>query len=480
MSTHTLDVESNRSRRGDWVKLKKTTWLMSPRSRTVDYVLRIGIALTLIYQSNIYLAALWLLASVGADFLIAKEMQRYNQQATDITSMAGKEPIIRRFRYLWYLNTLCFGLTSFVFAGQQTIESQMVMICFLNLVALMCVAKTSAYTGFCYRIIFIIIFGQLIGVLWNIVYVFDYAAPGTHYIYIIYLLLQYLVLLRITRVFFKYMTRNFELQFDNNTLIQDLSSKSKLLDQERKIAVSANETIQRFYSNAAHDVRQPVYAMQMYASMLHDDATLGDILLPKIQQSCMGINSLFNSLFDFQQLRLGTVDYKPTKVNINQLMHALSIQFAPLAQKKKLSIQFKSIGGDVFIDDILIKRILGNFIVNAIKFTSKGGLLIAVRHSKRQKKLSFEVWDTGSGIADENKLKIFNEFFKVSDQKIETDEGFGLGLSIVKQLSQLVAGSDITVKSRLRQGSVFKFSVPDSLYSASWTRLKNELNDKLE
>jgi signal transduction histidine kinase len=480
MPTHTLDVESIHSRRGNWIKLKKTKLLMTPRSRTVDYVIRLGISLTLIFQSNIYFAALWLAISVGADFLIAKEMQRYNLHVTDITSMAGKEPIIRRFRFFWYLNTLCFGLTSFVFAGQQTVESQLMMICFLNLVALLCVAKTSAYTGFCYRIIFIIIFSQLIGVLWNIIYVFDYAAPSTHYIYIIYLLLQYLVLLRITRVFFKYMTRNFELQFDNNTLIQDLSKKSKLLDQERKIAVAANETIQRFYSNAAHDVRQPVYAMQMYASMLHDDATLGDVLLPKIQQSCIGINTLFNSLFDFQQLRLGTIDYKPVKININQLMQELSIQFTPLAQKKKLNIKFKPIDGDVFIDDILIKRIVGNFIVNAIKFTSKGSILVIARHIKHKKKLSLEIWDTGLGIADENKLNIFNEFFKVSDQKIESDEGFGLGLSIVRQLAQLVAGSEITVKSKLQRGSVFKFSVPDALYSASWSRLKRELNDKLE
>jgi signal transduction histidine kinase len=247
-----------------------------------------------------------------------------------------------------------------------------------------------------------------------------------------------------------------------------------LLDQERKIAVSANETIQRFYSNAAHDVRQPVYAMQMYASMLHEDATLGDILLPKIQQSCIGINSLFNSLFDFEQLKLGTIDYQPAQINIKQLLQDLSVQFTPLAQNKQLIIKFKPVLGDVFIDEILIKRILGNLIVNAIRYTDKGGVLVAVRHHKRNKQLSFEIWDTGRGIADENKLLIFNEFFKVPEQKIQTDEGFGLGLSIVKQLAQLVAGSKITVKSKLKRGSVFKFWVPDALYSASWTQLKNK------
>lgn len=478
MPTHTLDFEIDHRQRRDWIEFKKTNFLMTPRSRLVDYIFRFGISLALVYQSNIYLAAVWLLVSIGVDLLIAKKMKLYNQHVTFETSMAGKERIITRYKYYWYFNTFWFGFTSFVFGGQQLIESQMVMMCFLNLIALICVAKTSAQTKFCYRIIFLIIFSQIAGVLWNIVFIFKYDAPDMHYIYIVYLLLQYLVLLRISNVFIKYMNRNFELQFDNKHLIKNLYSKSEMLEKERKVAVSANQTIQRFYSNAAHDVRQPVYAMQMYASMLHDDATLSDVLLPKIQQSCIGINTLFNSLFDFQQLKLGTIAYKPVKIDIDQLLQELSIQFTPLALKKNLKIKFKCVQGNVFIDDILIKRILGNLIVNAIKYTRKGGLLVAVRHNQNKKKLDFEIWDTGLGIADENKLSIFNEFFKVPAQKIETDEGFGLGLSIVRQLSQLVAGSEITVQSRLHRGSVFKFSVPDALYSASWTRLKSELNNK--
>ena len=458
--------------RRDWIEFRKTNFLMLPRSRLVDYVFRVGIFLVLLYQSNIYIASIWLLVSIGVDLLIAQKMKLYNQLVTVEKSMAGKEHILRSYKNYWYFNTFWFGFTSIIFAGKQTVESQMVMICILNLVALLCVAKTSARTNFCYRIIFIIIMSQLVGILWNVVFIYGNAAPDRLYIYVVYLLLQYLVLLRISKVFFKYMNRNFELQFDNKSLINDLYAKSELLEKEREIAVSANQTIQRFYSNAAHDVRQPVYAMQMYASMLQEDPSLVDVLLPKIQQSCVGINTLFNSLFDFQQLKLGTIEYKPLKLDINQLLQELSIQFSPLAHKKNLSIKFRSVHGRVFIDDILIKRILGNLIVNAIKYTRKGGLMVAVRHHKSKKRLNFEIWDTGVGIADENKISIFNEFFKVPDHKIEIDEGFGLGLSIVRQLSQLVTDSEITVQSRLHQGSVFRFSVPDALYSASWSRLK--------
>ncbi len=473
MSTHPQDADHRQARRGEWIALKKTNLLMVPRPRTVDYILRFGIALALVYQTNtLLIATIWLLVSISVDVLISNTMRLYREQVTDVTSLAGKEFIYRRFKYLWYFNTMWFGITSFVFAGDKTVESQFVMICLLNLVALLCVAKTSVHPEFCYRIIFIITFSQIAGIVWNIASVFDSLGPIKHNIYGVYLLLQYLVLLRICNVFFKYVKRNFELLFDNNELINNLSTKSIQLDHERKVAISANETIQRFYSNAAHDVRQPVYAMQMYASMLHEDASLGEILLPKIQQSCIGINSLFNSLFDFQQLKLGTIAYQPRHVQIHRLLQELNIQFMPLAQNKQLKLKLKPVDGDVLVDEILIKRVLGNFIVNAIRYTSKGGILVAVRHEKSKKMLNFEVWDTGQGIADENKMLIFNEFFKVPEQEVQDDEGFGLGLAIVRQLAQLVEGSHISVKSKLNRGSVFIFSVPDTLYSTAWKHSK--------
>jgi hypothetical protein len=84
--------------------------------------------------------------SIGIDLLIANKMKLCNQQVTDEASMAGNEPIVNQYKYYWYFNTFWFGCTSFIFAGQQTIESQMVLICCLSLISLLCVAKTSAHT----------------------------------------------------------------------------------------------------------------------------------------------------------------------------------------------------------------------------------------------------------------------------------------------------------------------------------------------
>jgi signal transduction histidine kinase len=431
----------------------------------VEYAFRGGIFLTLIHQSNIYLATAWLVISICLDLLIAKETKRYNLHATDESSIAMNAPMVVRYQYYWYLNALWFGLTSLIFSAKEDVESQMVMISLLNFITLVGATRNSSEGKFCQNVLFVFASSQIIGIVWNIVVVFNFSPPNLNIIYIVFLICQYSVMVRISKFFSKQMDANFKHQYRNIHLINDLQAESELREQQRKIAISANETIQRFYSNAAHDVRQPVYAMQMYASMLQESPDLCPVLLPKIQQSCLGIEALFNSLFDFQQMKLGSIAYQPIKVNINVLFQELNTQFTPLAEKKGLKCKFKPIEGDIYIDVILIKRVLSNLAANAIRYTNTGGVLIAARRQAKQKAITFEIWDTGLGIADENKLAIFSEFFKVTDKTFDTNEGFGLGLSIVKQLSHLVQDSEIKVQSKLNKGSVFKFSVPDALYS---------------
>lgn len=94
---------------------------------------------------------------------------------------------------------------------------------------------------------------------------------------------------------------------------------------------------------------------------------------------------------------------------------------------------------------ILLKRILGNLVTNAIRYTETGRILVISR--KRKDFINFEVWDTGIGIDGDDQALVFNEFFKIANENIP-NEGFGLGLSIVKQLVSQVIGSEISVKSK--------------------------------
>jgi signal transduction histidine kinase len=108
--------------------------------------------------------------------------------------------------------------------------------------------------------------------------------------------------------------------------------------------------------------------------------------------------------------------------------------------------------GTVMSDAILLRRILGNLVSNAIKYTQSGGVLVAVR--QRGGECAIEVWDTGLGIAPVHQKEIFREFFKVPGHA-GTEEGFGLGLYIVARLSTIL-GHPVTVASRPGHGTLFR------------------------
>jgi signal transduction histidine kinase len=108
--------------------------------------------------------------------------------------------------------------------------------------------------------------------------------------------------------------------------------------------------------------------------------------------------------------------------------------------------------GSVMSDPILLRRIVGNLVSNAIKYTDHGGVLVAARsrHSLR----CIEVWDTGRGIAPAHQRDIFREFYKVPGYA-GTEDGFGLGLYIVSRLSTIL-GHPVSLASRPGRGTVFR------------------------
>jgi signal transduction histidine kinase len=465
-ATKLLPHEENRRQvLKDWVKDREYDLLMTSRQPVLDYAVIAGIFIILSQITLLPIACTWLALVIMIDLFIRYQLRLYNSLVKSKSSDKSRFESTKKFRLAWYLNMVSFGLITFIFSGNHSYLVLITMTCLLHIFMVLCVAKTSAHLRFCHSLLYTFLACEYAGFFWHIATTFSFSPPAEHYIFMVYIAVLGWMLTQISSGHFKQMQDNLQLQITNMDLIGSLQNKSKLLDAQRIAALQANDTIQRFYSNAAHDVRQPVYAMQMYASMLKDDPSLSHILLPKIEQSCVGINDLFNSLFDFQQLKLGVFDYKPANINILALFESMQTVYTPLAQKKNLDIRFKALDGTLFTDEILIKRVLGNLITNAIRYTKTGGLLVAVRHCKSKKMLSFEVWDTGVGISKENQELIFNEFFKITNVVQDADEGFGLGLSIIKQLTRNVAGSQITVRSAINHGSVFKFGLPEALYS---------------
>ena len=245
-------------------------------------------------------------------------------------------------------------------------------------------------------------------------------------------------------------TKSLRLQHRNKRLIQSLT-------QQREAALSAVATKNRLLASAAHDMRQPVLALDIYADWLMNEPAASHELSPKISAATKAVIALFDSLFDMAKLAEGQINANVVRTNVKTLMDDLALQYQPIAQAKHLDFRMRLLKEeglnhtlDIWTDPILFKRILGNLISNAIKYTHSGGVLVACRHSP--KGIRFEVWDTGVGIAAEQQDLVFREFYKGSSN-VGTSDGFGLGLAIVTQLTELL-GYGLTMKSRLGRGTM--------------------------
>lgn len=242
---------------------------------------------------------------------------------------------------------------------------------------------------------------------------------------------------------------SFELQFSNEELIDSLT-------QQTRASLRAVAAKNRFLASAAHDLRQPVHALSLYADWLVTEPEMSKDIAPRMLQSTRAINELFDSLFDLTRIDAGNYKVHLQSVDVPLLFDELVTQFAPVAANKSLKLRTHSRARTIWADPVVLRRILGNLVSNALKHTTKGGVLIGLR--QREAALVFEVWDTGVGIAHEHQMAIFQEFFRVSQHQ-GTEDSLGLGLTIVSKLSTLM-GYQLAVSSQEGRGSVFRVMLP--------------------
>ena len=233
------------------------------------------------------------------------------------------------------------------------------------------------------------------------------------------------------------------LQYRNSQLIASLT-------QEKQSAIDAIATKNRMIASTAHDMRQPVLALDLYANWLIEDQTLSAELTPKIAGATRAVIALFDSMFDLAQLAEDQVKVNKTTVNLKSLLEDLCMQHQIIAKSKNLQIRTRLIEAEIQTDPHLLKRIVGNLIANAIKYTQAGGILVACRQT--QQCFRIEIWDTGSGIAKDEQGLVFDAFYK-SPTHIGTNDGFGLGLSIVTQLVEKL-GYKLHMSSRQGSGTM--------------------------
>src|ERR1700682_1292374 len=255
------------------------------------------------------------------------------------------------------------------------------------------------------------------------------------------------------------------LERSNATLekrVRDRTEELTRLNSELALAKStaedANISKTRFLAAASHDILQPLNAARLYVTSLVERQAGGEDsrLVENIDDSLEAIEEILGALLDISRLDAGAMTPSITSFKMSDLMRSLEIEFAPIARAKGLDLAFVPCSLPVESDRLLLRRLLQNFISNAIKYNPRGRVLVGCR--RRGQSLQIGVYDTGVGIPVVKRGEIFKEFHRL-EQGARIARGLGLGLSIVERLAR-VLNHGIALDSNVSGGSVFSVTVP--------------------
>jgi two-component system, sensor histidine kinase len=231
------------------------------------------------------------------------------------------------------------------------------------------------------------------------------------------------------------------------------------LEHKKREAELASLAKSRFLATASHDLRQPMHAISLYVESLKPQmqGRAAQDVLNKIERAILSTVELFNAILDVTKLDAGVVQPQLAPVRIRQLFLHLAEEFAPEAERKRLSLRVRA--PDVWIesDGILLERICRNLLSNALLHTTHGGVLLSAR--PYGERLRLQIWDTGCGIAPEHQARVFDEFYQAGPKDEQIRHGLGLGLAIVRRLARLL-DHPLQMHSSPGQGTVFSLDVP--------------------
>jgi signal transduction histidine kinase len=359
---------------------------------------------------------------------------------------------IKRYQWSWVVIGLLWGSVVLLSYGQAGVGVQFICGMLVLGQGLITLVSFSSYQPVFRRYATTVVSVVAVALVWDLMsnrQAPNAMPPRTSLGLLLLLSLFWWLLMSAGKRIHKVYRSSFELQFSNQELIDSLT-------QQTRASLRAVATKNRFLASAAHDLRQPVHALSLYADWLASEPDMAREISPRILQSTRAINELFDSLFDLTRIDAGNYKVRLQHVDVKQLFADLSLQFAPVADGKSLKLRTHTRPTMIWADPVVLRRILGNLLSNALKHTSKGGVLLGLRH--REDMLVFEVWDTGVGIAREHQQAIFQEFFRIS-QHHGTEDSLGLGLTIVSKLATMM-GYQLALSSEANRGSVFRVMLP--------------------
>ncbi len=241
----------------------------------------------------------------------------------------------------------------------------------------------------------------------------------------------------------------------------DMSVQKQIAESResaKRSAELATEAKSKLLTAASHDLRQPLQALKLLHGLLEKSAEdpQSRVFVKRMEETLTSMSVILNTVLNIDQIEAGIVHPQFENFIVNNILERLEREFSYQAKAKGLELRVVSCQLAVHTDPRLLEQIIRNLLSNALKYTLKGRVLVGCR--RKGGKLKLQVWDTGIGIPENQIDNVFNEYHRVDASHEDREYGLGLGLSIVKRLSDLT-GLKVCVRSTSEKGSVFSVEI---------------------
>jgi PAS domain S-box-containing protein len=224
-------------------------------------------------------------------------------------------------------------------------------------------------------------------------------------------------------------------------------------------AEDAQQSRTRFLAAISHDVLQPLNAARLFASALRDSGQPQEQqhLAERVDASLRAAEELLDGLLDVSRLDTGALQADVRAFDAAELLRELAAQYAPVAAGRGLDLRVHARACLVRSDRRLLRRVLQNFLANALRYTRQGRIVLGMRAHGDQ--VALQVWDSGPGIPEQHMRQIYDEFHRYQQPFDWGERGLGLGLSICQRISRLLEHR-LDARSQVGRGSMFSITVP--------------------
>lgn len=233
----------------------------------------------------------------------------------------------------------------------------------------------------------------------------------------------------------------------------------RMVDEKTAKLQEAMRARSLFLAAASHDLRQPLYAISILADTVASQDLPADAKasLAKQREAIAVLRGLFDNLLDLSRFESGEVHARIRPIHLREILMSLAAEYEVIAKAKGLAWRCEIPDAWASTDPELLRRIISNLLSNAVRYTSSGEVAMEARVVGNA--IEVHICDTGIGIASEHQARVFEEFVQLENPGRDRDRGVGLGLSIVKKISDLLV-ANLRLESALGKGTHVRFNLP--------------------